>query len=340
MFCAPPYALGLVLAVAAFTGFVDAQEERPLEARFLLGVGTHQGIGGATGSRGYLPATSISQIRELGVTSFRDDLPWSDFELSNGRLGFAAPLSRLKSQIDADVATPLLILGYDNALVPHSNPPTTDEARQRFVTYAVAAAKSAANHHPLFELWNEWNISARKDASFDAEAYRALAKAVYPAIKQAVPDAPFIVGAIGDDPGWRWTDSLLRLGLLKDADGISIHLYNHCDRAAKRTAAEVIDRLMTFHRRVSDASGNPEFPIYLTETGWPTPLAQKCGVSEEKAADNIAQLVLWSSTASAWLKGIWIYELKDSGTNSSDLEHNFGIYHFDNSRKLVGMRDS
>ena len=163
----------------------------------------------------------------------------------------------------------------------------------------------------------------------------------YPAVKRVAPNAPFIVGAIGDDPGWRWTESLLQGGLLKYADGISIHLYNHCDRPARRTAAEVIERLNAFHRLVSQASGRPDFPIYVTETGWPTPTA-KCGVNEQAQADNMAQLILWAPTASSWLKGIWLYELKDSGTNPSEIEDNFGLYHFDNTPKpaVCAVRDS
>jgi hypothetical protein len=42
---------------------------------------------------------------------------------------------------------------------------------------------------------------------------------------------PF-VSAIGDDPGWRY-----KAGRIAEyADGISVHLYNHCDRPARRTA--------------------------------------------------------------------------------------------------------
>ena len=76
--------------------------------------------------------------------------------------------------------------------------------------------------------------------------------------------------------------------MLKYADGISIHLYNFCMTPAKRTAAEIIERLDAFHRLVAQASGNPNFPIYVTETGWPTATA-KCGVSEQ------AQPTTWPS---------------------------------------------
>lgn len=309
-----------------------AEGAQPLDRRFLLGIGTHQGLGGAVSSRGYVPSTNIAQIKELGATAFRDDFPWSDFEQPGRRMGFTSQLGRLNAQISSGVARPFLILAFGHHLVPNSMPPTTDEARQRFADYAAAAARSVAQQGPAFELWNEWNMAAKKDAAFSVENYLALAKVVRPALKQAAPDVPLIVGAIGDDPGWSWTERLLQAGILQYADGISVHLYNFCMGPTKRSAAEIVDRLTAFHRLVAQASGNPAFPIYVTEAGWPTAM-NKCGVSEQAQADNMAQLVLWASTASSWLKGLWLYELKDSGRNPSELEDNFGLYHFDNSPK-------
>jgi hypothetical protein len=320
------------LAAILFIRGAHAQNAVPLEERLLLGVGTHQGMGGVVSKRGYVPAINIKEIKELGVTAFRDDFSWSDFELPGHKLGFAAPLGRLEAQITSGIARPILILGSGHYLVPNSTPPTTDQARQRFVEYAIAAAHSVANRRPLFELWNEWNIATRQNPQFNADNYLALAQVAYPAVKQAMPGAPFIVGAIGDDPDWKWTKSLLQLGLLKYSDGISIHLYNHCASPARRTATEIIERLTVFHNLVAQASGRQDFPIYLTETGWPTATA-KCGVSEQVQADNMSQLILWASTAPSWLKGISLYELKDSGTNTSELEDNFGLYHFDNAPK-------
>lgn len=309
-----------------------AQDAQPLDRRFLLGIGTHQGLGGAVSSRGYVPSTNVGQIKDLGINAFRDDFPWSDFELPGRRMGFTSQLGRLDAQIRSGVARPFLILAFGHPLVPNSMPPTTDEARQRFADYAAAAARSVAQQHPILELWNEWNMAAKKNAAFSVENYLALAKLVQPAVREAAPGVPLIVGAIGDDPGWSWTERMLQSGILRYADGISIHLYNFCMGPAKRTSAEIADRLTAFHRLVAQASGNPAFPIYVTEAGWPT-ANHTCGVSEQAQADNMAQLILWSSTASSWLKGLWLYELKDSGRNPSELEDNFGLYHFDNSPK-------
>src|ERR1700712_4126316 len=65
------------LALASlFIAGAHAQNAVPLEERLLLGVGTHQGMGGVVSKRGYVPAINIKQIKELGVTAFRDDFSW------------------------------------------------------------------------------------------------------------------------------------------------------------------------------------------------------------------------------------------------------------------------
>ncbi|MGY3461123.1 hypothetical protein ACVWW5_006573 [Bradyrhizobium sp. LM3.4] len=210
-----------------------AQQAQPLESRFLLGTGTHQGLGGPVSSRGYVPSVNIGQIKQLGFNAFRDDFPWSDFELAGRRMGFTPRLARLDAQVQSGVARPLLILAFGHHLVPNSSPPTTDEARRRFADYAAAAAQSVARQHPIFELWNEWNLAAKKDPAFSADNYLALAKATQPAVRRAAPNAPFVVGAIGDDPGWTWTEKMLQTGILQYADGASIHLYNFCMAAGE-----------------------------------------------------------------------------------------------------------
>lgn len=125
-----------------------AQHAQPLDARFLLGVGTHQGLGGPVSARGYVPAENVAQIKQLGLNSFRDDFPWSEFETAGRRMGFTPRLGRLEAQVRSGVARPLLILAFGHHLVPNSSPPTTDEARQRFADYAAAAAQSVVAQHP------------------------------------------------------------------------------------------------------------------------------------------------------------------------------------------------
>lgn len=313
---------------------VSGEAKVPLDARFLLGIATHQGMGEGRIVRGYDPATALDRMRAIGFNSFRDDIAWGYLAAPGPRKGLPEVLRPLETQIAGAGGRPLLILGGEAPQVPDSNPPATDAARRRFAEFARDAVASvrAATPAPLFELWNEWNMEARRKPGFDLDTYVALLKAVSPTMRRALPRGGFVVGAVGEDPGWRWVGGLIDRGALAEADGLSVHFYNHCAPEADRTAAEVIGRMKAVHDIVAARTGDPRYPLYATEVGW-TNARGGCHVSEARAADNMAQMVLWSATAADWLKGVWFYELKDSGTNARDLEDNFGLHRFDNTAK-------
>src|SRR5258708_25685935 len=93
-----------VVVAGVFLHSAQAQNAQPFEDRFLLGVGTHQGLGGIVSERGYVPDINIKHIKELGLTAFRDDFPWSHFDLP-GRQFASTPLSpRHDNQLTACLA--------------------------------------------------------------------------------------------------------------------------------------------------------------------------------------------------------------------------------------------
>lgn len=306
----------------------------PLEARFLLGIATHQGMGQGRIARGYDPAIALDQIRAIGFNSFRDDIAWGYLAGPRARKGLPEVLRPLETQIAGAGGRPVLILGGEAPQVPDSTPPTTGAARRRFADFVIDAvtAVRASTPAPLFELWNEWNMEARRKPGFDLDTYASLLKAVSPTMRRALPRESFIVGAVGEDPGWRWVDGLIDRGALAEAGGLSVHFYNHCAADADRTAAEVIGRMKAVHAIVTARTGDARYPFYATEVGWTNARGQ-CHVSEARTADNMAQMVLWAATAADWLKGVWFYELKDSGIDARELEDNFGLYRFDNTPK-------
>ena len=306
----------------------------PLDARFLLGVATHQGMGEGRIARGYDPTIALDRIREIGFNSFRDDIAWGYLAAPRAQRGLPEVLRPLERQIAGAPGRPVLILGGEAPQVSDSSPPTTDSARRRFADFArdTVVAARALTPAPLFELWNEWNMEARRKPGFDLDTYAALLREVSPTMRRALPRSGFIVGAVGEDPGWRWVNGLIDRGALALADGLSVHFYNHCAADAERTAAEVIGRMKAVHGIVAARTGDARYPFYATEVGW-TNARGHCHVSEARTADNMAQTVLWAATATDWLKGVWFYELKDSGTNAGELEDNFGLYRFDNTPK-------
>jgi hypothetical protein len=234
-----------------------------------------------------------------------------------------------------------LILNGGNPAIEDSDPPRTDLAREAFGDFARSVAIATQTYNPIYEIWNEWDLKWRKRApngslfqteneAFSPENYVKLAAKAYQSIKQ-VTTSKVLVGAIGGEPDWDWARRAIRAGLLEHADGISVHIYNHCLSAKNRSAENAINKTELFRRMIQDESGRHDIKIYVTEAGWPS-FEGKCSVPETVAASNTAQFILWSA-ATPWVGGVWIYELKNSGDKKSEREHGFGIYDYRNSPK-------
>jgi len=304
--------------------------------RLIVGVGVHFGIGG---DYGYDPGKSAARLKELGVDSFRDDLPWVTFAESDLSRRDYHP-QRLFHFLETAGLRPLVILTYPRKL--DGPPPLDDASRAAFADFAVQAAGVTQRFNPIYEIWNEWNMNARlantprdwlvgPGQASDPRAavnYSALAKATVPALTASFPQSPVLAGAVGMDKDWLWTKAIVQQGATRGSTGLSVHLYNQCESSPDdRTAAQAIGQLDALHDMLGKLGTGAEVPVYVTEFGWPT-TSSRCVVSKQEAADNIAQFLLWSA-ATPWIKGAWIYQLKDQGRNVDELEDNFGLYDYD-----------
>jgi len=346
------FMLLLALVLAGYGQRADAQDQSKtvdvdpgsLSVRtipLIVGVGVHFGIGGEYGYS--LPKTA-ELLNQLKLDSFRDDLPWSSFVASEpGELGREP--AKLFNFMRGTGARPTLVIGHPNPAFPGGNPPLTAEGRAGFRDFAVAAVRATYKADPIYEVWNEWNMNAvtgkpflvgRGDGSDPRSAvnYAPLASETVGEISKYFPKATVLVGAVGMDNGWKWTQAIAEMGALKGASGLSVHIYNHCERSiADRTAQEAIDRLYDLQKMMRPMNEGRDLPIYVTELGWPT-IPKQCPISQQTAADNIAQFLLWSA-ATPWLKGAWIYEMKDQGTNPNGMEDNFGLYDYNYAPKIA-----
>ena len=97
----------------------------------------------------------------------------------------------------------------------------------------------------------------------------ALAAATYKQLKETQPGLMVLAGAAGDDiPQWPWMREAIAQGLLSHADGVSLHLYNHC-MGPLVGSDELVGRLDAM-RGLLVAAGKPDMPVFVTEVGWPT----------------------------------------------------------------------
>lgn len=317
---------------ASATQISFAATDLPTRATpYIIGVGTHFSY--ATDA-GYDPATSAAKLTESGIQSFRDDIFWNAFAPSWDLQGSHLP-DAMTSFMTKSSARPLMIINNGNPSIAGTSPPVTDSARQAFADFAVRAVAATSGRNAMYEVWNEWNMNAvkvdtRLTGAGTAGDYRAslyyapLAVKTVSAIKAAYPSAPVLVGASGDDDGWLWTADIISRGALRQADGLSVHLYNQCEAIGRRTASAMIDRLSSLRDMATAANGGAEPPIYVTEWGWPTGQAQ-CSISDTSLSVNVPQFLLHSA-ALPWIRGSWMYELKNSGTDATDIQDNFGLY--------------
>jgi hypothetical protein len=264
-----------------------------------------------------------------GMSSLRDEIYWSDVETKPGIYalrGRALRTAEVLRRAHQTGLLPLLILGYGNPLYDRGSQPSSPEGRKAYAAYAKWLVRTLGPHAPYVEVWNEWNLGAGtrpKVSAGSPEAYVALLGETYAAIKSARPETKVLAGAMGGDgEGWPWLRAALAAGLLRHADGLSVHLYNHAGPRAGGGVPEFVKRLEEL-RALLAAHGRPKLPIYVTETGWPNHLGPG-RISEEEAARRAVRLVL-ELRAMPQIAGVWFYEFMDSGSSVFESEHNFGL---------------
>lgn len=307
----------------------------------LIGSNIHFGL---VRTLGYDSApTALHELAQIGAASFRDYLPWQSFSFPPQGPALVKS-QRLMNFLPQTKLRPVLNVGAANSSVPGGIPPLSDDALGVFDAYLKKAVELTRPYDPIYEIWNEWNMDIGTGTRLprlvgegpasdprSAVNYVRVANSAVRAIKSANAHATVIVGAVGDDADWKWARAIVRDGALNGADGLSVHLYNHCLRPQNRTATELINRVKRLQQDLMQDRGGTVTPIYVTEFSWPTS-TEPCGVMPLAAGYNFAQFIMQSATI-PWIKGIWMHELKDIGPSPTDREQNFGLFTFHDEPK-------
>lgn len=306
-----PFRLGILLFFAGMaTSVVPSFAED-----FYVGVGTHL--------YHQDPQKNSAMLNQLAVNSFRDDLLWHEVERSRGRFSLPPALQQAVSLAAANKMSPLLILDYGNRLYDNGKKPISPGAVNAFATFSAYAAGVLKKKVYLFEIWNEWDQGPKPRA---AGPYLELIRKVAPAIKKANENAVVLAGAssgLGIRNGW--VEQLVESGVLKYADGISIHPY--MDVTPEAWVASVAN----FSSRLNQANGGRDVPLYITEMGWPGHTAPP-GLPAEVVGQYAARALLLVRTIPA-ARGFWWYDLKNDGIKADEREDNFGLLNYDYTAK-------
>lgn len=197
------------------------------------------------------------------------------------------------------------------------------ESTPALVSLSAFLAGRYAKDLAAFETWNEPDQSNELYwAGPDKIAnYVRVAKAVYPAVKQAAPGVTVIAGAFVGGDG-RWLQALYKAGIKGSYDALSVHFYDLPLSA------------LTTTRKIQKANGDSK-PLWLAEFGF-TSCYKKGGPSfliDHACNTRAGQMhnlvdVLRSIQKVSYVKAALMYTLYDQST-----AYQFGVMTASRQRK-------
>jgi len=256
----------------------------------------------------------MKKIADSGVKWVRMDMVWDQTELKKNIYNFDA-YDRFTQALDEHGLKVVFILDYANSLYDKGLSPHSDEARQAFARWAVAAATRYAGKGYLWELWNEPNGDTFWFPHPKVEDYVKLALEVGKAFQKAGLQEPLVGPGVYRFPH-HFLETCFKAGLLKDWAAVTIHPYRWWFNP--ETAAVFYLRAKNLISKYAPAG--KEIPVLSGEWGYSS--VQR-GLNETLQAQFLARMWLNNYSQGVPLS-IW-YDWKDDGDNPKEKEHHFGI---------------
>ncbi|GLV54628.1 hypothetical protein KDH_14750 [Dictyobacter sp. S3.2.2.5] len=279
----------------------------PVDSRF--GVSAH--------FSGKNPLNGTRELIAMGASMVREDALWADVEASPGEYDFT-PIDRYMSAFQRSGLHPLLIIDYNNPLYDGGLTPHDEVGFAAYANYARALVSHYPQLHAV-ELYNEYNGKfSTGPGEHDPANYARMVSAAYQAIKAVRPDVTVVVGAtFGIDLDW--LKRLFTTGALTYADAISVHPYSivSVDPPEFRNLAQHLQALQDLIKAHNNGQAKP---IWITELGWSD--AFNITNEVEQAHYLVRSIVL---SLSVGVDTYFWYDFINDGTNSFDLEQNFGL---------------
>lgn len=295
---------------------------------FIVGIGTHLMNFEAS------PRKPLELAAQAGITALKDDAFWSTAEPAPNQLRIVPQWRTYLDTATSLNLSRLTILDYSTFF--HDNAkPREGKVKAAYLKYVDYVTSQLGNKVNYYEIWNEWDLEAPKDAKLAAD-YAALVRDAVPLIRkhtvgQNGTPAKILAGSItpeGMDFGF--ADHLIDAGMLDLVDGLSVHPYAHCAGGGQNNPESWVNWMRQYERHIRAKAGR-DVPIYLTEMAWPSHTGA-CGNTPSTQAAYMARIMFFARTIPN-IKGMWWYDLINDGPDRTDQEHNFGLLNEDLSPK-------
>ncbi|MEU4502758.1 hypothetical protein [Streptomyces sp. NPDC024089] len=259
----------------------------------------------------------LRSVKLMGMHGIRSDINWGAIEKTPGTYSWSSystdqHIPYAKSQ----GLTALPISGYRNTNYDGNRTPASAEALEAYGKFTAAAVEKYQQSSKEIEIYNEYNSTGFNNGTcgITADCYLKLLQASYGKVHAKVPDAVVVGGGLA---GLQtdWLKRLYAIGGLKYMNALSVHHYGY--PAPPETALERLPQV----RADLDAAGGKNFPLWITENGYPT---HSDGVTPAQQAAYVPRAQIFSF-ASGVNRYYW-YDLTNDGTDATNKEHNFGAF--------------
>ncbi len=264
----------------------------------------------------------LEMLRAGGFSIVRMDFTWSGIERRRGEYDFSA-YDRLIAALDHEQIRAIFILDYGNAIYDGGDAPRSDEGREGFARWVVAALTHFKGRGIVWEMWNEPNIAFCKPKP-DAAAYAKLAVTVGKAIRGTPAIAhELYIGPAVSTIDLKFLETCLQAGCPNYWDAVSMHPYRQDPGGPKSNHAGDPETVLADYSRIRELmqkyAPGKAIPVVSGEWGYSSGWN---AYNPERQGKMLPRQ--WLVNLSAGIPiSIW-YDWHDDGTDAKEPEHHFG----------------
>ena len=298
----------------------------------------------------------LDLARSAGANSVRVDLNWSSLQINGPepdpdyvarvdqlvdgarQRGLKVVMTMLSTPCWASRAPESIKQGCQGAWWERGVAQYGPEDPTRFADAAAFVAARWGQDLAALEIWNEPNYELFLRSEDPAREYGRILRAAYPLIKRERPELPVLAAsfALADV---KFLKQLYEDGnIAGNYDAIAWHPYSHPYSPRARKARAGVESSFrdgaAALRKVMRDNGDAKAELWATEAGATTcteGVDERC-VDAETQARWISEYVELSREM-PWLRALFVYNLRDKGTDPDDVESGFGLVRRDFSEK-------
>ncbi|MEF3274947.1 MAG: beta-galactosidase [Chloroflexus sp.] len=272
-------------------------------------------------------------IAQSGLGWAREEFQWGRIEPRPGQFDWTFTDRAVNELVQRGIN----ILGLLNPAVGWATPDPADDTippelgsfyppdPQLFARFAATVVNRYKDRVRYWQIWNEPDNATYWRPAPDPAAYAALLRAVYPAIKQADPNAIVLAaGIVSPEPAGSFLQAIADNGAWGSFDVIALHPYTDPKGPEEGSIDTVgIGAIKTLAARLGPK------PIWVTEFGWSHTPSDRTGnqvVDLETQANYLVRAM--ALLRQAGVERVIMFRFKDMQLNNGVPFNSYGLLHY------------